>query len=81
MRCVGEGIRGTLRSGNAQGVLPDAEEPRHMAQQSVLAAGAGEAQGRAEGAELVSIPETFDSDGTINQLNKGEKIWLFLLQL
>ena len=47
-----------------------------MAQQSVLAAGAGEAQGRAEGAELVSIPETFDSDGTINQLNKGEKIWL-----
>lgn len=76
MRCVGEGIRGTLRSGNAQGVLPDAQEPRHMAQQFVLAAGAGEAEGRAEGAELVSIPETFDSDGTINQLNKGEKIWL-----
>jgi hypothetical protein len=31
----------------------------------MLAAGAGEAQGRAEGAELVSIPETFDSDGTM----------------
>ena len=52
-----------------------------MAQQLMLAAGAGAAEGRAEGAESLAGAEAYDSDGTINQLNKGEKIWLwFVLQ-